>query len=196
MLRRRVATLAHVGRVGRDAGVHLILEVRVALHEARAAALADPQQVVEHQHLAVGRGPGADADHRHVDQRHQLLGDGRRNGLEHDREAARLLQRQHLLDDPRGAAGTAALGAVAAQRGRGLGRQADVAHHRDPGLHDRSGARDRRRVAALELDRVGAALLDEPHRGAHRLLVGLLVGAERQVGDQERACAGRGARRA
>ena len=42
------------------------------------------------------------------------------------------------------------------------------------------------RAAALELDRVAAGLLDEPLGGRDRLLVGGLVGAERQVADEQR----------
>src|SRR5919197_290081 len=83
-------------------------------------------------------------------------------------------------------AAAAALRAVAAERGRGLRRQADVPHDRDPGAHDRAGAGDRGRAAALELDRVAARLLDEAHRRGDRLLVADLIGPERQVADEER----------
>ena len=43
-----------------------------------------------------------------------------------------------------------------------------------------------RRPGALELDRVGAGLLDEADRVVHRLLVGDLERAEGHVGDDER----------
>ena len=46
--------------------------------------------------------------------------------------------------------------------------------------------RDGHPARALELDDVGAALLDEPDRARDRLLVGDLVAAERQVADDER----------
>ena len=49
----------------------------------------------------------------------------------------------------------------------------------------RAGARDHR-ARALELDDVGAALLDEADRRADGVLVGHLVRAERQVADDER----------
>ena len=61
------------------------------------------------------------------------------------------------------ALGRAALRAVAAERGRRLRREADVAHHGDAGRHDRAGALDRG-AAALELDGVAAGLLDEALR--------------------------------
>ena len=49
-------------------------------------------------------GPGADADHRDVDLRHDLRRDGAGDRLEDDREAARLLQRQRLAATTRAAA--------------------------------------------------------------------------------------------
>ena len=84
-----------------------------------------------------------------------------------------------------GALGRAALGAVAAERRRGLRREADMAHHRDAGAHDRPRAVGHR-AATLELDGVAAGLLDEAVRGADGLRVGRLVGAERQVADEQR----------
>ena len=46
--------------------------------------------------------------------------------------------------------------------------------------------RDEHPAGAFELDDVGAALLDHADRARDRLLVGDLVGAERQVADDER----------
>ena len=109
----------------------------------------------------------------------------RGHGLEHDREAAGRLERERVLDQPLRPLGRPALRLEAAEHGRRLRRQADVAHHRHARADDRARARDRR-AAALELDRVGAALLDEPHRVPDGLLVRLLVRAERHVGDHER----------
>ena len=57
-------------------------------------AAEDAEKVVEYEDLAVGRAAGADPDHRDRHPRHQRLGDLRRDRLEDDREAARLLQRQ------------------------------------------------------------------------------------------------------
>ena len=96
MLRRRVPALAHVGRVGSDAGVHLVLNVRVALNETGALAFTDPEQVVEDEHLAVGRRARADPYHRNLRSTASAPPRPRRDRLEHDREAAGLLQRQRL----------------------------------------------------------------------------------------------------
>jgi hypothetical protein len=181
-----VAVRAHVLRIGGDALVHLLLEVGVALDEARAEAVPDAEQVVEDEHLPIGRGAGADADHGDLEQRHELVGDGAWDRLEHQREAAGILQRERLGGDPRGSSGGAPLRLPASQRGGRLRGQAHVAHHRDAGAHDRPCALGRRLAAALQLDRLAAGLLDHPQCRADRLLVGDLVGAERQVADHQR----------
>ena len=185
VLRPREAARAHVVGVGRDSGDHVGLQMGVALGEAGAHPVVDPEQVVEHQNLAVGVGAGADPDHGDLHARGQRGGHGGGDRLEDDREAAGLLQRERVRGDGQRPLAGAALGLVAAERGGGLRGQADVAHDRDPGGDDRPGAVDHR-AAALELDGGGAALLDEPLRGGHGLLVGRLVGAEGQVGDEER----------
>ena len=105
--------------------------------------------------------------------------------LEDDREAARLLQRERVVEHLPGARRRPALGAVAAEHRRRLRRQPDVTHDRDAGANDRAGAVGGG-AAALELDGVGARLLDEAVRGVDRLRVGRLVGPERQVADQQR----------
>jgi hypothetical protein len=60
-----------------------------------------------------------------------------------------------------------------------------VAHHWDAGLDDRPSPLSAG-ASALELDRVAACLLDEPLGGCDRLLVGSLIGAKRQVTDEQR----------
>jgi hypothetical protein len=85
------------------------------------------------------------------------------------------------------ALGGPALRAAAAERRGGLGRQAHVTHHRDSRRDDRPYSRDLSGSTALELDGVGAGLLDEALRGTDRLLVGGLIGAEGEIGDEQRA---------
>jgi hypothetical protein len=63
------------------------------------------------------------------------------------------LELERPAGDPARRGGIPALRLVAAQGGRGLRGEADVPHDRDPGLRDRLGPGDRRRAAALELDR-------------------------------------------
>jgi hypothetical protein len=67
-----------------------------------------------------------------------------------------------------------------------LRREPEVRHDRDAGVDegpDLPGVVG----AALELDRGGPALLHEPHGGLEGLGGGDLVGAEGQVGDDQRA---------
>ena len=100
--------------------------------------VVDPEQVVEHEHLTVGAAAGADPDHRDLEALHHDVGDGGWDRLEHDREAAGLLQRDRVTRNLERAFGVATLGAVAAERRGRLRGQADMAHDRDPGVDDRS----------------------------------------------------------
>ena len=99
--------------------------------------------------------------------------------------AQRLLQSDRVVEDLARAGGRTALGAVAAEHRRGLRREADVAHHGDPGADDRARPVGGR-AAALELDAVAAGLLDEAVRGLDRLRVRGLIGAEREIADEQR----------
>ena len=60
-----------------------------------------------------------------------------------------------------------------------------MAHHGDPAADERPHAREHR-PGALELDGLGARLLEEADGVRDRLVVGDLEGAERHVGDHER----------
>ena len=113
------------------------------------------------------------------------LGDRGRHGLEHDREAAGLLERERVLVELHGLRGRPALGLEAAEHRRRLRGQPDVAHHGHAGARERANAREHR-SGALQLDRVRARLLDEADRVLERLLVRDLERAERHVGDHER----------
>src|SRR3954447_18994873 len=107
---------AHVGGVLAHGGDHVALEVGEALGEAGREALVDAQQVVEDQDLAVGRRAGADADHGDLHVGHELLDHRRRDGLEDDGEAARLLDGEGIASHVERSLGRAALGPVAAER--------------------------------------------------------------------------------
>ena len=185
MLGRRERAQANLGRVLGDPGHHLRLDVCEALCESGCVTVVDPQQVVKHEHLAIGSRSGADPDHRDLQSRHQRLGHGRGDRLEYEREAARILQGERVAGHLHRSLGGSSLGLVAAERGRGLRGQADMAHHRNPGIDDRARALDAG-AAALELDGVTAGLLDEPLRGLDRLRVASLIGAKREVADQKR----------
>jgi len=100
-------------------------------------ALAQAEQIVVDEHLAVAVGAGADPDRRHREPARHLRGDRRRHGLEHDREATGCLERARVVDELQRRLRGLALGLEAAQHRRGLRGQPDVPHHRDPGGDDR-----------------------------------------------------------
>ena len=140
---------------------------------------------MEDEHLAGGRRAGADADRRDLELLDDRLGDRRRDRLEDDREAADRLQREGVLAELDRALRGLALGLVAAERGRGLRRQADVAHHRDAGADDRPRPLDRG-PPRLQLDHLAAGLLDQALGALDRELVARLVAAHRHVADHQR----------
>ena len=73
-------------------------DVRVALDELRLEAVVDAQQVVQDEHLAVRAAARADPDDRDLHVRHDRVGHLGRDGLEDDREAARLLERERVVE--------------------------------------------------------------------------------------------------
>ena len=92
------------------------------------------------EHLAVALAPGADSDRGHGEPAGDLGRDGGRDRFEHDREAARVLERDRVLDQLPGGHRGLALRLEAAEHRRGLGRQTDVPHDRDPRGDDRANA--------------------------------------------------------
>ena len=185
--RVREGARAHVGAEVSERAAHGRAQLRVLPHELGRPARVQPQQVVRHEHLAVARGPRADADGGDAQQRLQRGRHLRGHLLQHDGEGAGALHGGAVQQQlQRGGLG-AAREAVARHGGRRLGQQPDVRHHGDALGHD---GRDLGRLAApaLELDAVRAALLHQPHRGAHRRVRARpRVAAERHVRHQERA---------
>ena len=118
--------------------------------------------------------------------RGDLARDVRGDRLEHDRVRAGLLERARVGEQPLAAARIAALDLEAAELVVALRREADVAHHRDARgdepVHELGVDR-----AALELDRVAAALLHQLAGVGHALLDRRLVRHERHVADDVRA---------
>ncbi len=115
-----------------------------------------------------------------------LLGQPRRQELEHDGEAAGIRQPPGLLADALGRLLVPPLHPVAAQGVHRLGREPDVAHDRDPGAHEPVDVLAGPLAAAFQLHRLGARLRDEPARVPDRLVGGHVEAQERHVHDQER----------
>ncbi len=161
-------------------------ELGVALDEAHLRLGREAEHVVVDEDLGVAGRPGADPDRRDLEPLGDLAGDLGRYALEHDREDARVLERERRVGDRARREDVAALDAVAAELGDGLGREADVAHDGDTGPHDRVDGVPHV-LAALELHAVGAALLEEPSGVPDRLLDRDLVAEEGHVADDEAA---------
>ena len=160
------------------------MQVGVALHKARARAGANAEQVVPHEHLPVGLATGTDADGRDPD----AFGDGSGNlgryAFKHEREGAGGFHSDRILNQLQRSVGCAALRAEAAERGRTLGRQAEMTHHRNPRTNDRADAVEGW-SSALYLDGVGAGLLDEPARDEDGVAITRLKAHKGHVGDDE-----------
>ena len=119
----------------------------------------------------------------------ELAGDARRhrcrNGFEDEREASRGLERPRVTEQRDSLLRRPPLRLEPAEHRRRLWCQADVPHHRDPGVDDRTDACEHR-ARSLELHGVRSGLLDEADRVANRILVRDLERAEGHVGDHER----------
>src|SRR5574337_2131501 len=114
---------------GHVAGYRLVdagRAVHEIANETGLLAGIDPQHVMEHQHLSVTLGPGADADGGHGGEAGgQFCGQGGRHHLHHHQGGTRLLQGQGVRLEAGGVRFAAALHPVAAQLVHGLGSQAD-----------------------------------------------------------------------
>ena len=191
--KRRVA---HVGGVLADRGHHLRAQLDVLLGEARRAARVDAEQVVQHEHLAVGVGAGADPDHRDLEQRRDRRrrpppGSPRRRSRTRRPPRARAPARASA--SARSAVRPCARRPPSAVAVCGVSPTCPIT-----GIPAPTIARTRDSCAGpppSSLTASARGLLDEPLRGADRLLVGDLVAAEREVGDEQRAARRRAASR-
>src|SRR3989442_12717655 len=91
VLRSRELPVADVVRIRGGRARDLLRKVRVPLDELRRFAARQPEDVVQHEHLPVGRGTGADPDGRNAegvrDRGRQLAW----HAFEHDAEGTGLL---------------------------------------------------------------------------------------------------------
>ena len=173
-----------VAHVRLDCTLHGRAAVAVPLGEARGG-VEEAEDVVGHEDLPRRGVAGADPDGRDAQPLGDVVGDLRGDTLEHDGEAAGLLQRLGVGDERGGGRGGLPLHPVPPQLAVRLRRQTDVPHHRDTARDDRLDL-----VAhahpALQLDAVGAALLEHAYRVLGRRGGGQ-VGPEGEVPDDQRA---------
>src|SRR6185295_2370473 len=83
----------------RDGAPDRVSGLGVPPHEARRLAEAEADQVVEHEHLPVAVESRADADRGNLDRGGDLAPQLERDALQNDRETARPLQRQGVVEE-------------------------------------------------------------------------------------------------
>src|SRR6185437_13075456 len=109
VLRLRERAAAHLLGVAPERVDDRVADLRVPLDEAGRVALVVAEHVVPDEYLAVGVAARSDADRRHGERPRCSARDRSRNRLEHDREAARRLELECILDQLLRAVGRPAL---------------------------------------------------------------------------------------
>lgn len=133
-----------------------------------------------HQHLARTASTGADANGGDAELLGDDGGDFLGHGLEDHGEAAGVLDGEGVLEDGHGRRGRLALDAEAAEGVLALRGEADVAEDGDAGGGDSANGGGHF-AAALELDALDAAFLDEADGGGEGLLGGDFIAAHGHV---------------
>src|SRR4029453_16244229 len=123
--------------------------------ELGGEAVEEAQHVVEDEHLAARAWTGTDPDRGNGEVLGDVGGEAIRNALEDEREAARVLKSQRVIEERARGGRCATLDAPTAEGVHALRCQADVALHGDAGAHDGLHGLDEW-TAALELDGIHA----------------------------------------
>ncbi len=182
MLGRRVLAALDLVPVLLDGAHRLGPDVAVLLDELGQEAAR--REVAGHvgldEDLAGAAGAGADANGGDLELLGDDGGDVFRDGLEDHGEAAGVLDGEGVVEDGHGGVGRLALDAEAAEGVLALRGETDVAEDGDAGGGD-AADRGRHLAAALELDALHAALLDEADSGAKGLLGGDFIAAHGHV---------------
>src|ERR1039458_8757176 len=182
-----------VGRI--TPGLHVVLESNhgIADHGCQVGIATDElgwrrkrqsQQIVEDQNLPIALGAGADTDGRDLQLARDHAGDLARDAFENDTTGASALQGDRvvhqLLDGLQGLA----LDLVSTHGVQRLRRKSDVADHGNLRLDhafDQAGAL----LAALDLHRLGARLLDKASSVTQSVALCDMDRSERHVGHQK-----------
>ena len=162
----------------------VVAEGAVGTQIARFELLGDAQHVLQHKHLTVGGTAGTDADGGHGDELRDFGSQRRRYLLEHDGEAASLVEHLCVVDQSLGLVGLGGADDIGAELVDALRCQTEMTHDGDARREDtRDGFQHL--FPTLELDGVGAGLFHDADGGGQSLLGVALVGAERHVDDDE-----------
>ncbi len=139
-------------------------------------APGDPGEIVDDEHLAVGVRPGANADDDGSDRFRNARGEFARNKFEHEEFLTGGVERQRVVENPRGGDGVPTLSAHDVVM---LGFEPEMAAEIDSG---RADGRRRRWRSTLEFDAVRAG--GAQGSGARQRLRRRIVGGEGQIGDE------------
>ncbi len=165
---------------------HLIAELGVLAHEAGVELGVHAEHVRGHQDLPIAAVPGADADGGDAQHVGEAAGEGGRHLLDHHRERTCRFEGARRFDDRLRLTLVGAAGLIGSIGVDGLRLQSNVAHHRDAGI-DQAFDDVADALAALELDRLGHAVLHQAAGVAEGLVGALAVGHEGHVGDHQGA---------
>ena len=132
----REGARAHVAHVAADRVDRRLVEVGVALDEAGTRPAPEPEEVVPDEHLPVGAAAGADADRGDPEALGDRGCDLGGDALQDERERSGFLHLDGLLDEAERRVGRAPLRTEAAEGGRALRRETEVAHDGDTRADD------------------------------------------------------------
>ena len=155
-------------------------------------AAVEPEQVVQHQHLAVAIRPSADADGRDRTGCGDRFRQRCRHAFQHQQRRAGFGHRQRVLAQLGSGGVLAALHLETAEAVHRLRGEAQVAAHGNFAL-DQVADRGQLVAGAFQLDHARTGP-DEAHRGRMRLLR-RAIGTEWEIGDLQRALRTAGDRR-
>ena len=146
----------------------------------------ETHDIVEHEHLAIAVGPGADADRRYMQFLRDSRGEFARHGFQHHSKSSRSFHGARVALHVMSRIVRLALHVESAHRIHGLRRQSDVSHHGNFGFDE---ARDQfdAALSAFHLYGFRSAFFHKTHRVANRFLERDVVTAVRHVGDEQRA---------
>src|SRR5690242_10645802 len=178
----------HVINKGFHRAQHYGFKISIPFDEFWYEIIEQAQHVVNHQHLAIATNAGTDPDGRNRETPGDFLGQIHRHAFQHDRERAGFFHRQRIAQYRLASLLVAALNFITTKLMYGLRREADMAHDRDAGLHERFDG-FAHRYAAFEFHRLGAAFLKKTSGVCKRLLFAHLIRQKRHVADDECAFA-------
>src|SRR5271165_4197681 len=175
----RIASRLHVVPEGLNCAGNDRPEIGVSPDELGRRGKAQPQQVVEDQHLSIALWPRADADGRNFDLMRNQLRHFARNAFQHHAACAAAFQRESVMHELLNCRQRLSLHFVATHGVYRLRRQSDVPDHGDfrvyQPLHQW-----RALLAALDLDGLSARLY-KACSVANRFLAAHVVGRERHI---------------